>query len=426
MKPVLQLALDFVDLERALKVASESQSSVDWIEAGTPLIKSEGLNCVRELKKNFPKHVIVADMKTMDAGRVEVEAAAKAGAHVVEVCGAAGDETLRECVQAARNYGVKILVDLIGVEESRIAERAKQAERIGADFVGVHTSIDEQMNAKQPFGKLKKVVESVSIPVAAAGGLNSESIVDALKSGAGILIVGGAVAKAENAGKAAAVMKKAVSSGSKVESRMFKRSTDVENIFRKVSTANISDAMHRSFGLRKAKRISVKNMVGRATTVRTMPGDWAKPVEAIDVAEEGSVIVIDAFGVGPAVWGELATESALRKKLSGVVVWGAVRDVEELKKSGFNVYARRVMPTAGEPKGFGEINVSLSIHGVVINPGDWVIGDEDGVVVVPNDRSVETANRAMDILERENRIRKEIKQGSTLSKVTNLLRWEKK
>jgi 3-hexulose-6-phosphate synthase/6-phospho-3-hexuloisomerase len=74
------LALDFVDLHRALKVAELAvPAGVDWIEAGTPLIKSEGLDAVRELKKRFPGKTIVADMKIMDAGRIEVEAAAKAG-----------------------------------------------------------------------------------------------------------------------------------------------------------------------------------------------------------------------------------------------------------------------------------------------------------------------------------------------------------
>lgn len=425
MKPVIQLALDFVDLDRALKSAREASASVDWIEAGTPLIKSEGIGCVRKLRQLFPEHTIVADLKTMDAGRIEVEMAAKAGAHMVEVCGAASDETISESVQAGRNYGVKILVDLIGIKEDEIAGRAKSAERLGADYVGVHTAIDEQMKAKKPFQKLRKVAEAVGIPVAAAGGLNSETVVDALEAGASILIIGGAITKAESAGKAAAEIKKAVSSRRRVESRFFQRTENVLEVFKKVSTANLSDAMHRQGDLRGVRRISGRKMIGRATTVRTMPGDWAKTVEAIDLAEKGGVIVIDAFGVGPAVWGELASESALQEKLSGVVVWGAVRDVADVKKKGFCVYAREETPTAGEPRGLGEINVILNINGVVVKPGDWVVGDEDGVVVVPNENAVEIANKAMDVLERENRIRKEIKEGSTLSKVTSLLRWEK-
>ena len=84
----LQVALDFVELPRALKLAEAAVAGgADYIEAGTPLIKSEGLDAVRRLREIFPDRTIIADMKTMDAGRVEAEAAARAGANVMTVCG---------------------------------------------------------------------------------------------------------------------------------------------------------------------------------------------------------------------------------------------------------------------------------------------------------------------------------------------------
>ena len=90
MQPILQLALDFANLSQALRVAEEAtQAGEIWLEAGTPLIKSEGVEAVRRLRAEFPAHTIVADMKVMDAGRVEVEIAAKAGANIVAVLGAA-------------------------------------------------------------------------------------------------------------------------------------------------------------------------------------------------------------------------------------------------------------------------------------------------------------------------------------------------
>jgi 3-hexulose-6-phosphate synthase/6-phospho-3-hexuloisomerase len=85
-----------------------------------------------------------------------------------------------------------------------------------------------------------------------------------------------------------------------------------------------------------------------------------------------------------------------------------------------------VTPTAAEAKGFGEIGVPVRIAGVNIAPGDWIIGDDDGVCVIPKDKAVEYTNRAMDVLEKENRLRAEIMAGSTLSQVGYLLRWEKK
>jgi 3-hexulose-6-phosphate synthase/6-phospho-3-hexuloisomerase len=167
-------------------------------------------------------------------------------------------------------------------------------------------------------------------------------------------------------------------------------------------------------------------MAGPAVTVRTYPGDWAKPVEAIDRCQPGDVLVIDAGGLEPAVWGELATHSAREKGLAGVVIYGAVRDTPEIRATQFPVFSSLITPTAGEPKGFGEIGVPVSISRVRVHPGDWIVGDDDGVVVIPAGRAVEVANRAMDVLERENRLRKEIQDGSTLSQVAYLEKWEKK
>jgi 3-hexulose-6-phosphate synthase/6-phospho-3-hexuloisomerase len=203
--------------------------------------------------------------------------------------------------------------------------------------------------------------------------------------------------------------------------------TNIREALEMVSTANISDAMHRTGDLHGIRPvITGVKMVGKVVTVRTYPGDWAKPVEAIDVAGEGDVIVIDAGGQGPAMWGELATESAIVRKVAGVVADGAVRDTPEIRKLGFPVYTKLVMPTAGEPKGFGEINVPIKIAGVRIHPGDWAVGDDDGVIIIPKARAAEFANRAMDVLEKENRLRGEIQRGSTLSQVAYLEKWEKR
>jgi 3-hexulose-6-phosphate synthase/6-phospho-3-hexuloisomerase len=138
------------------------------------------------------------------------------------------------------------------------------------------------------------------------------------------------------------------------------------------------------------------------------------------------VLVIDAGGVPPAVWGELATNSAIQRKLSGVVIHGAARDTGDIRALGFPLFSNHVTPTAGEPKGFGEIGIPIRIAGVSIAPGDWIIGDDDGVCVIPREKGVEYTNRAMDVLEKENRLREEIRQGRTLSEVAYLLKWEKR
>lgn len=424
---VLQVALDFLELDRALQCAREAaRGGADWLEAGTPLIKSEGLDSVRALRKEFPGHTVVADMKTLDAGRIEMEAAAKAGAQVAVVSGAASESTIVECVEAGRNYGVKVALDLLGVVDP--VELAKKAAGWGVSIIGVHASIDDQMRGLDPFAVLRELAGTVAAEVSVAGGINSETAPGALEAGADIVIVGGAITKSADAREAAATIKKAMETGVAVKTELYRRATgkEVREVLLKVSTANLSDGFHRGGVLEGIRPISTDlQMAGPAVTVRTYPGDWAKTVEAIEVARENDVIVIDAGGLPPAVWGELASESAVGKRLAGVVIDGAIRDTREIRRLGFAAFARHVCPNAGEPKGFGEMNVPVKVGGKTVEPGDWILGDDDGVVAIPRARAAELANRGMDVLEKENRLREEIRRGKTLSEVAQLLRWEK-
>jgi 3-hexulose-6-phosphate synthase/6-phospho-3-hexuloisomerase len=284
-----------------------------------------------------------------------------------------------------------------------------------------------QMRGELPFDDLRAVASAVKIAVAVAGGINSETAVDAIKAGAKIIIVGGAITKSPDAKAATEAIKKVIATGVKVKSTLFKRGSerDIAEVLAKTSAADVTEALHNKGELAGIIPIvqGVK-MVGRALTVWTYPGDWGKPVEAIDMAEEGQVIVIDAGGMPPAIWGEKATKSCLQRKLAGVVINGAIRDIANIREMRFPAFAKLVTPVAGEPKGQGIIDVPVKIGGQYIRTGDWVVGDDDGVVVIPQEKAVEVANRAQAVVEREEREMSEIDQGSTLGKVSELGRWE--
>ena len=112
-QPVLQLALDYLNTSQATVLAAEAvPAGIPWVEVGTPLIKAAGLDAVRAVRQAHPGVVLVADMKVMDAGRVEVEAAAKAGADVVMCLGAASDATVQDCIAGGKQHGVGIGIDL--------------------------------------------------------------------------------------------------------------------------------------------------------------------------------------------------------------------------------------------------------------------------------------------------------------------------
>lgn len=428
MKPILQVALDLIHSERALTIASEAiDGGADWIEAGTPLIKSEGVRILRDLKQAFPGTTIVADMKTIDVGGAEVEIAAKAGADVVVVLAMSSDPTITEAVMTGRKYGSKVMADLFNVPDK--AARARELEGMGVDILCVHVGVDEQMVGGSPVAELREVADAVSIPVAAAGGINSETAPEVVEAGAAIVIVGGAIIKAADSRDAAAKLRAALDSGQAVATERFRKYSgeELREAFSVASTPNVADGQHKKGAmtgivLRGAPGIK---MVGRALTVQTVNGDWAKSVESIDRAKEGDVIVIDACGGRLAVWGDLASWSCKMKGVAGVVIDGAVRDIDAIREMAFPCFSRYIASSAGEPKGYGGIGDEIVCGGVKVRTGDWVIGDDSGVVVVPQEHAVEIANRAVDVKEREERLREEIKRGATLSSVLKLEEWEK-
>jgi 3-hexulose-6-phosphate synthase/6-phospho-3-hexuloisomerase len=376
------------------------------------------------MRKAFPDRTILADMKTVDTGAMEVEMAAKAGADVVIVLGSADDSTLLDALRSAHKYGVRLMADLISAPDP--AKRAAELEALGVDYVNVHIGIDQQMIGKDPISILKEISQRVKVQLAVAGGLDANSAVQAVKAGAKIVIVGGNITRSDNVTEAARKIRQSVDSPDAVE--IYEIGTidqEIRAILKEVSTSNISDAMHRKGAMKGIRPLVRGKMVGTAVTVQTFPGDWAKPVEAIDIAKEGDVIVIYNENKDIACWGGLATQSSLNKGIAGVVIEGAARDIDEIENLGLPIYTSNAVPNAGDPKGFGEINAEITCGGQTVKPGDYIVGDESGVVVIPAERAYELARRAKEVYKTEKRLFDEIKRGGTLSEILELKKWEK-
>ena len=426
-KPVLQVALDLLELPRAVQIASEAiEGGAEWIEAGTPLIKSEGVQAIRALRDRFPNATIIADMKVADTGALEVEMAAKAGAQIVSILADADDAVIAESVRSAKKYGVRLMADLINTPDP--VSRAVQLESMGIDIICAHAGIDQQMTGRDSFDLLHKLSSRIRIPLAIAGGIDAERAGEAVSSGADIVIVGGWIIRSSDVTASAHQIRDAMDKPARKKQARETSDDEIRSILMQVSAPNVTDAMHRKGAMTGLVSLCghVK-LVGKAVTVQTFAGDWAKPVEAIDVAGKGDVLVINNDGgIHVAPWGELATISCVVKGISGVVIDGAARDIDDIRAMKFPLFARATVPNAGEPKGMGEINTEICCCGQTVRPGDWIIGDESGVVVIPSERAYEIARRALEVRKTEERIREEIRRGSTLSQVADLIKWEKK
>nr|WP_183327794.1 3-hexulose-6-phosphate synthase [Catenisphaera adipataccumulans] len=193
----LQLALDDLELNDALALVQKVRDDIDIIEVGSPFIIEEGMRAVRELKKRFPEKLILADTKIMDAGEYEAEKTYIAGADICTVLGVTDSLTIKGCLEAAKKYGKKVMVDMICVED--VPKRVAEIESIGVDFIGVHVGVDQQAVGITPLEKLaemKKVSKKSKISV--AGGINPKTVADYKKVGADVIIVGGGITHAKD------------------------------------------------------------------------------------------------------------------------------------------------------------------------------------------------------------------------------------
>lgn len=161
---------------------------------------------------------------------------------------------------------------------------------------------------------------------------------------------------------------------------------EVVTSFQTLPVANVSDSMSRmtAGGARLRPFYSGPTMAGPAFTVKTRPGDNLMVHKALDLAEPGDVVVVDAGGdLTNAMVGELMQSHARTRKLAGLVINGAIRDVAALRASPFPVFAAGVTHRGPYKDGPGEIGVAVAIDGMVIAPGDLMLGDEDGILCVP-------------------------------------------
>jgi 3-hexulose-6-phosphate synthase/6-phospho-3-hexuloisomerase len=189
--PIVQLSLDLTSLDEAIETAAIAvEAGVDWLEAGTPLLLAEGLHAVERLRARFPRHPIVADLKTMDGGYLEAEMMARAGADLVVVMGRAHEATIRRVVDAGRDFGVKVMGDNLAAD-NRVA-CAAWMERLGVDFIVHHIGFDERrmIRGLSPLDELDDVVRAVAIPVQAVGGLSIEQAIECPARGAPLVVIG--------------------------------------------------------------------------------------------------------------------------------------------------------------------------------------------------------------------------------------------
>jgi 3-hexulose-6-phosphate synthase/6-phospho-3-hexuloisomerase len=194
---IVQVSLDLKTLDDALRMAAIAvEAGADWLEIGTPLVMAEGTRAVKALRKEYPDHPLIADLKIMDGGYGETRMFADAGADAVVVMGRAHDATVQRVCEAGEEFGVLVMGDDMGALD-RVAEAAR-LEALGVGMVlhhigHDHRNIHRELNLS-PLTDLPGIVAATTVPVQAVGGLSIDQAVGCPTIGAGVVVFGAPLA----------------------------------------------------------------------------------------------------------------------------------------------------------------------------------------------------------------------------------------
>lgn len=196
------------------------------------------------------------------------------------------------------------------------------------------------------------------------------------------------------------------------------------SLLESVSSCQVSDAFNgisrRSGVIQKIKPINNQKVFGRIFTAETDSDDWGTSAMAIDAAEDGDILFFKVNNDDKAIWGELASTCARDNGIKATVIYGSARDLDALLYMDYPVFATNYCPNAGSALGLGSLNEPLDIGGFIVNPGDFFIGDECGIVVIPQELFSQTMVAALGVKIKESMIIDKISQGVTLSEIVGL------
>jgi 3-hexulose-6-phosphate synthase len=186
------MALDSLDFDATVNLATLVAPHVDIFEIGTPCIKHNGINLVKELRARFPNHLLLVDLKTMDAGEYEATPFYAAGADICTVLGVSGLATCTGVIKAAKAHNAEAQIDLINVEDKVACARATAAA--GAQIMGIHTGLDAQAAGHTPFADLNTIAAlGLPVRISVAGGIKASTVQSVVRAGAHIIVVGAAI-----------------------------------------------------------------------------------------------------------------------------------------------------------------------------------------------------------------------------------------
>lgn len=207
----------------------------------------------------------------------------------------------------------------------------------------------------------------------------------------------------------------------KYDGKNYEEHINLMSLLDNVSACQVSDAYNgiskRSGVIQSIKPVNNQKVFGSIFTAETTSDDWGTSALAIDEASQGDILFFKVDSDDKAIWGELASTCACDKGIKATVIYGSARDLDALLHMDYPIFASNFCPNAGSALGLGTLNEPIVIEEMKINPGDFFIGDENGIVVIPQELFVKTMVAALEVKVKESHIINDIESGKSLAEI---------
>jgi 3-hexulose-6-phosphate synthase len=199
---------------------------------------------------------------------------------------------------------------------------------------------------------------------------------------------------------------------------------NLQSLLENISACQISDAYNaiyrRPGTIQKIKPINNQKVWGKIFTAETACDDWGTSALAIDSAQDGDILFFKVDSEEKAIWGELASSCARDNGIKATVIYGSARDLDALLYMDYPVFASNFCPNAGSALGLGSLNEPIDVEGTKINPGDFFLGDESGIVIIPQELFAKVMVQSLAVKIKESGIINDIADGKTLAEIVGL------
>lgn len=416
----LQVIVNFLHLENALFCAEQAVlGGADALEIGNTLIKNAGLHCLRICRDKFPDTPIIADLKLLVARTAEIQKTAEAGVRAVTVYGAILLPEWEKCVQLVHAAGMQAFLDFRDMAPSLIRQQLSLLPL--ADMVLLDLQAGDDMAYL-----LQEIAYRHGKPLAVSGARPADNLGELFSLGAERVVCEYREGETQDVRTAVQGLRQNLAqiqpaAAASVSPHVYSE----EQLLQKLSLTSPAHVgavcqerpvfLERVFPLLRFTKV-----FGRAATIKVWGG--IKPVlDFLLEIPSGSIVVVDGSGDASPIWNGLATVLASKRSLAGAVVYGTVTEIQHVRAKNFPCYAAALTALPVRTNDMCQKNVPLQLGSVTVNPDDWLIGDDSGLVCIPAAQVFTITQRAVQLSQQQEQILREIEATSDWERVKQLV-----